>query len=95
MFVRLDIEMALSVAKEDRFVDEEYAIARGSLVTYMVEDPPAIQQIIPVLWALRALERVGDHACNIAEQVIYLAKGKDVRHIGITDLIAQVRDHGR
>lgn len=91
-FVRLDIEMALSVAKEDQFVDEEYARAMRSLITYMVEDPPAIQQIIHVLWALRALERVGDHACNIAEQVIYLAKGKNVRHVGITEMTAQVKD---
>ena len=91
-FARLDVDMALAVAKEDKLVDEEYGTAVRSLITYMMEDPRSISQMINVLWALRSLERVGDHARNIAEHVIYLVKGKNVRHIGITEMTARVKD---
>ena len=91
-FARLDIEMALTVAKEDKAVDQEYGSAVRSLITYMMEDPRTIGKMIKVLWALRSLERVGDHARNIAEHVIYLVKGANVRHVGIKEMTAQVRD---
>lgn len=90
-FARFDIDMALSVAMEDKLVDEEYSSAVRSLITYMMEDPRSISQMINVIWALRSLERVGDHARNIAEHVIFLVKGKTVRHIGIKEMTAQVR----
>ncbi len=92
-FARFDIDMALAVAKEDKLVDEEYGTAVRSLMTYMMEDPRSISQVINVLWALRSLERVGDHARNIAEQVIYLVKGTNVRHVGIKEMTAQVKDN--
>lgn len=91
-FARLDVDMALNVAKEDKLVDEEYSTAVRSLVTYMMEDPRSIGQVINVLWALRALERVGDHARNIAEQVIYMVKGENVRHVGIKEMAARIQD---
>ena len=91
-FARLDIDMALSVAKEDKSVDQEYGSAMRSLITHMMEDPHAIGKMLNVLWALRSLERVGDHARNIAEHVIYLVKGTNVRHVGIKEMTAQVRD---
>ncbi|WP_101760404.1 phosphate signaling complex protein PhoU [Oceanicoccus sp. KOV_DT_Chl] len=91
-FARFDPDMALAVAKEDKLVDEEYGSAVRSIITFMMEDPRSISQMINVLWTLRALERVGDHARNIAEHVIYLVKGKDVRHIGITAMTAEVED---
>lgn len=91
-FARLDVDMALAVAKEDKLVDEEYGSAVRSLITYMMEDPRSIGQMLNVLWALRSLERVGDHARNIAEQVIYLVKGTNVRHVGISQMTAQVQD---
>lgn len=91
-FARMDVDMALSVAKEDKLVDEEYSTAVRSLVTYMMEDPRSIGQVINVLWALRALERVGDHARNIAEQVIYLVKGENVRHVGIKEMTERIQD---
>ncbi len=91
-FARFDIDMALAVAKEDKLVDEEYGTAVRSLVTYMMEDPRFISQMLNILWALRSLERIGDHARNVAEQVIYLVKGKNVRHVDIKEMTAQVRD---
>lgn len=89
-FARMDVDMALAVVKEDRLVDDEYGTAMRSLITYMMEDPRFISQMLNVLWAYRSLERIGDHARNIAEHVIYLVKGTDVRHIGIKQISQEV-----
>ncbi|WP_339339103.1 phosphate signaling complex protein PhoU [uncultured Oceanicoccus sp.] len=91
-FARFDVDMALAVAKEDKLVDEEYGSAVRSIITFMMEDPRSISQMINVIWALRSLERIGDHARNIAEHVIYLVKGRDVRHFGIKEMTAEVQD---
>ena len=82
-FARFDANKALSVMKEDKSVDNEYRTATRSLVTFMMEDPRSISQVLSVMWVLRALERIGDHACNVAEHVIYMVKGKDVRHLPV------------
>lgn len=82
-FARYDAQQALSVAQRDKAVDREYKSAMRELVTYMMEDPRAITRVMNVIWVLRSLERVGDHARNIAEMVIYLVQGTDVRHIGL------------
>jgi len=82
-FARFDASKALEVMKEDKSVDNEYKTATRSLVTFMMEDPRSISQILSIMWVLRALERIGDHACNVAEHVIYMVKGKDVRHISV------------
>ena len=82
-FARFDADKALDVMKEDKSVDNEYKTATRSLVTFMMEDPRSISQVLSVMWVLRALERIGDHACNVAEHVIYMVKGKDVRHISV------------
>lgn len=79
-FTRLDVETAMSVVLNDREVDAEYRSALRSLITFMMEDPREIGAVLNEMWALRALERIGDHASNVAEQVIYLARGTDVRH---------------
>ncbi|RKR07228.1 PhoU-like phosphate uptake regulator [Kushneria sinocarnis] len=79
-FARFDTELALGVLEDDETVDEEYRSAMRSLVTFMMEDPHAISPVLHVLWILRSLERVGDHANNLAESVIYLVKGLDIRH---------------
>lgn len=79
-FTRFDINVAYEVIKEDRIVDSEYKTAMRSLVTAMMEDSRNISPILNIMWVLRALERVGDHARNICQHVIYMVHGKDVRH---------------
>ncbi|TGD75209.1 phosphate signaling complex protein PhoU [Mangrovimicrobium sediminis] len=79
-FARLDLEQAVDVVREDNDVDKEYGSALRSLVTFMMEDPRDIGPILNEMWALRSLERIGDHAANIAEHVVYLVRGRDVRH---------------
>lgn len=89
-FARLDAEQALRVVEQDKQVDLEYSTAMREMVTFMMEDPRSISRVLNVIWALRALERVGDHARNLAEYVIYLIKGEDVRHIGLQELTERV-----
>lgn len=89
-FARLDSQQAIAVAEEDRSVDLEYGTAMRSLVTYMMEDPRSISAVQEVLWSLRSLERVGDHANNIAEHVIYLVKGWDVRHTSVAEVVERL-----
>lgn len=79
-FSRMDPEKAFSVLQSDEVVNEEYQSASRSLMTYVMEDSRHVSKVINILWILRALERVGDHARNIAELVIYCTSGKDVRH---------------
>jgi len=90
-FARSDSELALAVAREDKMVDQEYKTAMREMVTYMMEDPRSISRVLSILWVLRSLERVGDHARNVAEQVIYLVKGTDVRHIGLKKMEIAVK----
>ena len=85
-FARMDPEMALEVARDDKEVDRTYEAALRALATTMVEDPQEIGSVLNVMWVLRALERVGDHATNIAEHVIYLVKGTDIRHLSATNV---------
>lgn len=82
-FARLDIDMAQEVVKMDRTVDLEYGTAMRELVTFMMEDPRSITRVLNIMWSLRALERIGDHARNLAQYVIYLVKGEDVRHANL------------
>lgn len=91
-FARFDAEAALKVAQADREVDEEYASAMRSMITYMMEDQRSITRILNLIWALRALERIGDHAKNIAEHVIYMVKGTDIRHEKLEDVAEQIAD---
>lgn len=91
-FARLDLDLAVEVVKEDNDVDKEYGSAMRSLVTFMMEDPRDIGSILNEMWALRSLERIGDHSSNIAEHVVYLVRGQDVRHQSLEDFIDQVGD---
>ncbi len=91
-FTRLDVDTAVQVVHQDSAVDKEYGSALRSLVTFMMEDPRVITSVLNEMWALRSLERIGDHAANIAEQVIYLVRGLDVRHLKLDELISQVEE---
>ncbi|MEX2961823.1 phosphate signaling complex protein PhoU [Microbulbifer sp. TYP-18] len=79
-YTRFDVRAAMSTLAEDEQVDMDYRSALRELVTYMMEDPRSISRVINVLWTLRSLERIGDHAKNICEQVVYLVEGADIRH---------------
>lgn len=85
-FARFDVDQALQVAKADKKVDREYASAMREIVTYMMEDPRCITRVMKIIWALRALERIGDHSRNIAEHIIFLVRGLDVRHTSVSEI---------
>lgn len=79
-FSRFDAESAIATMKEDRQVDIDYTSALREMITYMMEDPRNISRSINILWTLRSLERIGDHAKNICEHIVYLVQGQDIRH---------------
>ncbi len=85
-FARLDVDTAIEVVRADDTADTEYQSLMRQLLTYMMEDPRTITEALDIMWAARALERIGDHAKNIGEYVIYLVKGKDVRHVDIEEI---------
>ena len=85
-FARLDAEQAAQVVREDMTIDDEFRSIVRQLVTFMMEDPRTISSALEVLWIAKAIERIGDHAKNVAENVIYIVKGTDVRHTRFEDL---------
>ncbi len=87
-----DTELAYKVVKFDLDVDQEYQSAMRSLITFMMEDSRAITNVLKAIWVLRSLERIGDHASNLAEQLIYQVSGTDVRHMENREIKEIVRD---
>ena len=85
-FARLDVSMAVSILREDNQIDQEFDGFVRKLITYMMEDPRTITASLDLLFVAKAIERIGDHAKNIAEFVIYIVKGEDVRHTPLADV---------
>ena len=79
-FARLDTKMAVAILKEDNLIDKEFDGFVRKLITYMMEDPRTISASLDLLFLAKAIARIGDHSKNIAELIIYLVEGKDVRH---------------
>jgi len=79
-FARLDVDKAVEVLKADDLIDQEFEGLIRKLITFMMEDPRTISSSIDLVFVAKAIERVGDHAKNLAEQIIYIVKGTDVRH---------------
>ena len=90
-FARLDVTEAVSILKEDDLIDAEFDGFVRKLVTYMMEDPRTISASLDLLFIAKASERIGDHSKNIAEFVIYVGKGADVRHIALADVESAVQ----
>jgi len=82
-FARLDLAVAAKVVRQDEQVDQAFASILRQLITFMMEDPRTISHAIEILFIAKAIERIGDHSKNMSEYVVYLVKGKDVRHITV------------
>ena len=89
-FARLDTKAALDILKEDDLIDKEFDGFVRKLVTYMMEDPRTSSASLDLLFLAKAIERIGDHSKNVAELIIYLVKGKDVRHTAMNDIESAV-----
>ena len=90
-FARLDVSAAVAILKEDDLIDQEFDGFVRKLVTYMMEDPRTISPSLDLLFLAKAIERIGDHAKNIAEFIIYVVKGEDVRHSSMEKIESVVR----
>jgi phosphate transport system protein len=89
-FARLDSALALETARNDRVVDEEYESIQRQCITFMMEDPRTIRRALDVMWVVRSLERIGDHAKNICEYIIYMVHGKDIRHTSLESVAQEI-----
>jgi len=90
-YARTDVDEVVEITAQDAKVDREYTSITRQLITQMMENPRNITRALDMLWTARALERIGDHACNVCEHVIYMVKGKDVRHVSREELEKTVK----
>jgi len=89
-FARLDVSEAMHVVKQDQAVDDEFRAIMRQLITFMMEDPRTITRSLEILFIAKAVERIGDHAKNMAEYVVYMVKGRDVRHVAIEQVEKEI-----
>jgi phosphate transport system protein len=92
VFARMNIEDVTTITGLDENVDREYGSIIRQLITRMMEDPRNITRMLDVLWVARSLERIGDHACNVCEHLIYMVKGEDVRHLTQQELERKMKE---
>ena len=90
-FARLDVAMAAEVVRQDDQVDVEFRAIMRYLITFMMEDPRTITTSLEILFVAKAIERIGDHAKNISEYVIYMVKGRDVRHVSVDEIEREIQ----
>jgi phosphate transport system protein len=89
-FARGDLQVSAEVVRQDKEVDAEFKSIMRQLITFMMEDPRTISRSLEVLFIAKSIERIGDHAKNLSEYVVYMAKGRDVRHIGLEAIEKEV-----
>src|SRR5512139_3645356 len=89
-FARLDVVMAAQVVRQDDQVDEEFRAIMRYLITFMMEDPRTISTSLEILFVAKAIERIGDHAKNMSEYVVYMVKGRDVRHVTVEEIEREI-----
>lgn len=85
-FVRMDSDAALQIVRQDKEIDQHFRSITRELVTYMMEDPRTISTALDIIFSVKSLERIGDHCKNIAKDVIFIVKGRDVRHLKLDEL---------
>jgi len=90
-FARLDLATAAQVVRQDERVDEEFRAIMRYLITFMMEDPGTISTSLEILFVAKAIERIGDHAKNMSEYVVYMVKGRDVRHVTVEEIEREVQ----
>ena len=89
-FARMDVDAALRIAQRDEDVNREYETIERLLASHLVEDPRQASELFKITWCARALERVGDHSVNICEYIVYLVKGRDIRHINVDEIRSEL-----
>jgi phosphate transport system protein len=88
----MDVSKTVEIAKKDELVDEQYRSTIRQLVTFMLEDPRTISMSLEVMFVAKAIERIGDHAKNISEYIVYTVKGKDIRHASIKEIQKTIKE---
>ncbi len=91
-FARLDLATAGQVVRQDELVDEEFRAIMRYLITFMMEDPRTISTALEILFVAKAIERIGDHAKNMSEYVVYMVKGRDVRHVTVEEIEREISE---
>ena len=91
-FARLDLEAVIQIVRQDELVDEKFSSIIRQLITLIMEDPRKISTALEILSVAKAIELVGDHAKNISEYVVYMVKGKDVRHVTVEVIEREVQE---